>query len=134
MFWGKMYNNQECPNIQHGEVLATCVAILGPHQNTLRLINEMLRVPVNRDQIRAKNTAAHNITPVRKHYRNYPSRRNVSCYGIQQKEKINPWIFLLNIWILSCLYIYATSLKIAMKTVSLYVRYSENTCFVLVSY
>ena len=36
-------------NISHGEVLATCVAILGVHPNTIRLINEMLSMPVNRD-------------------------------------------------------------------------------------
>ena len=45
----------------HGKVLATCVAILGAHPNTIRLINEMLCVPVNRDYIRDKNIAAHNI-------------------------------------------------------------------------
>ena len=61
MFLGDRYNNQERPNISHGKVLATCVAILGVQPNTIRLINEMLRVPVNRDQIRAKNRAAHNI-------------------------------------------------------------------------
>ena len=49
MFWGKGYNNQERPNISHGKVLATCVAILGAHKNTIRLINDMLRMPVNRD-------------------------------------------------------------------------------------
>ena len=61
MFQGKRYNNQECPNISHGKVLATCVAILGAQPKTIRLINEMIRVPVNRDQIRANNRAAHNI-------------------------------------------------------------------------
>ena len=61
MFRGKSYNNQERPNISHGKVLATCVAILGAQTNTIRLINEMLRVPVNRDLLRAKNRAAHNI-------------------------------------------------------------------------
>ena len=61
MFQGKRYNNQEHPNILHGKVLAMCVAILGAQPNTIRLINEMLRVPVNRDQIRAKNRAAGNI-------------------------------------------------------------------------
>ena len=49
MFWGKGYNNQERPNISHGKLLATCVAILGAQPNTIQLINEKLRVPVNRD-------------------------------------------------------------------------------------
>ena len=49
MFQGERYNNQERPNISHGKVLATCVAILGAQPNTIQLINEMLRVPVNRD-------------------------------------------------------------------------------------
>ena len=49
MFRGKRYNNQERPNILHGKILATCVAILGAQTNTIQLINEMLRVPVNRD-------------------------------------------------------------------------------------
>ena len=49
MFRGNRYNNQERPSISHGKVLATCVAILGVHKNTIRLINEILRVPVNRD-------------------------------------------------------------------------------------
>ena len=49
MFRGKRYNNQERPNISHGKVLETCIAILGAHPNTIRLINEMLRMPVNRD-------------------------------------------------------------------------------------
>ena len=49
IFGGGSYNNQKRPNILHGKVLATCVAILGAHPNTIRLINEMLRVPVNRD-------------------------------------------------------------------------------------
>ena len=61
MFRGKRYNNQERPNISHGKVLATCVDILGAHPNTTQLINKMLPVPVNREQIRAKNRAAHNI-------------------------------------------------------------------------
>ena len=61
MFRWKGYNNQERPNISHGKVRATCVAILGAHPNTIRLINEMLRMPVSRDYIRAKNRAAHNI-------------------------------------------------------------------------
>ena len=61
MFRGEMYNNQERPNILHSKVLAMCVAILGAQTNTIRLINEILRVPVNRYQIRAKNRAAHNI-------------------------------------------------------------------------
>ena len=61
MFRGKSYNNQERPNISHGKVLATCVDILGAQTNTIRLINEMLRVSINRDYIRANNRAAHNI-------------------------------------------------------------------------
>ena len=58
---GKRYNNQERPNISHGKVLARCVAILGAQLKTIRLLNYMLCVPVNRDHIRAKNKAAHNI-------------------------------------------------------------------------
>ena len=61
IFRGGRYNNQERPNILHDKVLATCIAILGAQPNTIRLINEMIRVHVNRDQIRAKNIAAHNI-------------------------------------------------------------------------
>ena len=61
MFRGESYNNQERPNISHGKVLTTCVAILGAQPNTIRLINEMLCMPVNRDYVRAKNRAAHNI-------------------------------------------------------------------------
>ena len=49
MFRGERYNNQERPNISHGKVLATCVAILGAQPNTIRLINEMLSMPVKRD-------------------------------------------------------------------------------------
>ena len=49
MFRGKRYNNQERPNILHGKVLETCVAILGAQPNTIRLINEMLCMPVNID-------------------------------------------------------------------------------------
>ena len=61
MFRGKGYNKQEGPNISNGKLLATCLAILGAHPKSIRLINEMLHVPVNRDQIRAKNRAARNI-------------------------------------------------------------------------
>ena len=61
MFQRKRYNNKERPNISHGKLLVTCIAILGAHPNTIRLINEMLHMPVNRDYIRAKNRAAHNI-------------------------------------------------------------------------
>ena len=61
MFRGESYNNQERPNISHGKVLTKCVAILGAQPNTIRLINEMLCMPVNRDYVRAKNRAAHNI-------------------------------------------------------------------------
>ena len=35
MFWGERYNNQERPNISHGKVLATCMAILGAQTNTI---------------------------------------------------------------------------------------------------
>ena len=61
MFQGKGYNNQERPNISHIKVLATCVAILDAHPNTIRSINEMLRMSVNIDQIRANNRAACNL-------------------------------------------------------------------------
>ena len=61
MFPGERYNNQERPNISHGKVLATCVSILGAQPKTIRFINEILRVPVNRDLIRAKNRATRNI-------------------------------------------------------------------------
>ena len=56
-----MYNNQERPNISHGKVLATCVAILGAQPNTIRSINGMLHMSVNRYLIRAKNRAAYNF-------------------------------------------------------------------------
>ena len=61
MFRVKRYNNQERPNISHGKVLAACVAILGAQPKTIIIINEMLRVPVNIDQIRSNNREAHNI-------------------------------------------------------------------------
>ena len=61
MFWGERYNTQERPNISHGKVLETCVAILGAQPKTIQLINDMLRVTVNRNLIRANNRAAHNI-------------------------------------------------------------------------
>ena len=61
MFRGERYNNQERPNISHGKILATCVAILGAQPKTIQLINEIIRVPVKRDLIRAKNRSAHNI-------------------------------------------------------------------------
>ena len=61
MFWGKRCNNQERPNISHGKVLAMCVYILGAQPNTIRFINDMLRVPVNRYMIRANNRVAYNI-------------------------------------------------------------------------
>ena len=61
MFRGERYNIQERPNISHGKLLETCVAILGAQLNTIRLINDMLRMPVNREYIRAKNRSAHNI-------------------------------------------------------------------------
>ena len=47
MFLGERYNNQERPNILHGKVLATCVAILGEQPNIIRSINEMLCMSVN---------------------------------------------------------------------------------------
>ena len=49
MFRGESYNNQEHPNILHGKVLATCVAILCAQPNTIQLINDMLHMPVNKD-------------------------------------------------------------------------------------
>ena len=61
MFQGKRYNNQERPNIPNRKLLSTCVAILGAQQNAIRSINYMLRMSVNRDQIRAKNRAAYNF-------------------------------------------------------------------------
>ena len=61
MFRGERYNNQGRPNILHGKVLAMYVAILGAQPNTIRLINEMLSVPLNRDYIRDKNRVAHNF-------------------------------------------------------------------------
>ena len=45
----------------HSKVLTTCVAILGAQQKTICLINEMIRMPVNKYYIRAKNRAARNI-------------------------------------------------------------------------
>ena len=39
MFQGKIYNNQDRPNISHGKLLATCVAILGEQPNTIRSMN-----------------------------------------------------------------------------------------------
>ena len=39
MFWGESYNIQERPNISHGKVLVTCIAILGAQQNTIQIIN-----------------------------------------------------------------------------------------------
>ena len=61
IFWGERYNNKECLNTLHGKLSATCIAILGAQLNTIQLINDMLCVPVNRDQIRAKNRVAHDI-------------------------------------------------------------------------
>ena len=61
MFQGESYNNQERPNMSHSKVLAMYIAILCAQPNTIQLINEMVCVPVNRDQIRAMNRAAHNI-------------------------------------------------------------------------
>ena len=49
MFRGKMYNNQERPNISRSKVLETCIAILGAHPYTIHSINEILRMPVNKD-------------------------------------------------------------------------------------
>ena len=56
-----MYNNQERLNISHGKVLETCVSILGAQPNTIRSINEMLCMSVNRNYIRDNNRAAHNF-------------------------------------------------------------------------
>ena len=39
MFRGERYTNQERPNILHGKVLETCVAIAGAQPNTIRSIN-----------------------------------------------------------------------------------------------
>ena len=61
MFRGEMYNNQERLNISHGKVLETCVSILGEQPNTIRSINEMLCMSVNRNYIRDNNRAAHNF-------------------------------------------------------------------------
>ena len=61
MFWGEQYNNQERLNISHVKVLEMCVAILGAQTKIVRLINEMLRIPVNTYYIMDKNRAAHNI-------------------------------------------------------------------------
>ena len=61
MFQGERYDNHEHTNISHGKVLATCVAILGAHPNTLGAINDMLFMSVNRDYIRANNRSACNF-------------------------------------------------------------------------
>ena len=61
MFRGGSYNNQEHPNISHGKVLAKCLSVLGEQPKTIPLMNDMLCVPVNIYQIRAKNRAAHNF-------------------------------------------------------------------------
>ena len=55
MFREERCNNQESPNISHDKVLATCVAILCVQPNTIRLINGMLCMTVNKDYIRDKN-------------------------------------------------------------------------------
>ena len=49
MFLGEMYNNQERPNISHGKVLPTCVSILGAQPSTIRSINEILHMSVNKN-------------------------------------------------------------------------------------
>ena len=49
MFWLKRYNNQERTNISQSKVLELCVAILGAQTNTISSINEILRMPVNKD-------------------------------------------------------------------------------------
>ena len=46
IFWGEGNNNQERPNISHGKVLATCVAILGAHPNIINSINKILCMSV----------------------------------------------------------------------------------------
>ena len=61
MFRGGRFINQKHPNISHGKVLETRVATLGAQPNTIRSINKMLRMSVNRDYIRAKNRAAYNF-------------------------------------------------------------------------
>ena len=61
MFRWKRYINQDRPNILHSKVLATCIAILGAHPNTIRSINEILSMSVNRYYIRAKNIAAYSF-------------------------------------------------------------------------
>ena len=61
MFSSKRYNNQERPNTSNGKVLATCVAILDEQPNIIRSINEMLRMSVNRNYIRAKNREAYDF-------------------------------------------------------------------------
>ena len=61
MFRGKRYNNQERPNTSRGKVLETCIAILGAQPYTVRSINEILRMYVNRNWIKAKNRAAYNF-------------------------------------------------------------------------
>ena len=61
MFQGERYNNQERPNTLHSKVLATCVAILGAQPNTIRSINEMMCMSVNRYYIRDKNRMACNF-------------------------------------------------------------------------
>ena len=63
MFQGERYNSHERTNILHDKVLVTCLAILGAQPNTIFLINEILRMPVNRDYISVKNRAAHNTNP-----------------------------------------------------------------------
>ena len=49
MFRGKRYNNQERPNISRSKVLETCIAILGAHPYTVRSINDILCMSVNRN-------------------------------------------------------------------------------------
>ena len=61
MFWGETYNIQERPNIFHGKVLTTCIAILGAKPNNINSIIEMLHISINRDYIRANNRAAYNF-------------------------------------------------------------------------
>ena len=49
MFWRERYNNQDSSNISQGKVLAMCVDVLVAQPKTIRLMNDMLCMPVNRD-------------------------------------------------------------------------------------
>ena len=58
---GKRYNNQERPKVWHNKILKMCVSILGAQPNTIRSINQMLCMSVNRYYIRANNRADYNF-------------------------------------------------------------------------